>query len=272
MKETCKRFTAEPNSEIRKLVDAGYARWQQQVGTAVKFKATLQSRLIVGLGGKGPLEIGITLQHVTGLPIIPGSALKGLSRAYGLLTIAAQLNVQVLTGADWQAWQREHPNDRTPLEYLDEALAASDDTRKESMSAEWVAALKALPEAEYFRTAFGSQEKAGVCQFYDSVVAKPPPKKSLFEADVMTPHFRKYYEGEGKSAPHDGDSPNPVMFIAVASMTTFAFALGLRRSVQNDAVAQDARNQAGRWLEAGLSELGIGSKTAAGYGAFALSN
>lgn len=40
---------------------------------------TVQGRLIVGLGGESILETGITLHHTYGVPVIPGSALKGLA-------------------------------------------------------------------------------------------------------------------------------------------------------------------------------------------------
>jgi CRISPR-associated protein Cmr6 len=40
------------------------------------------SRMIIGLGGENVLETGITLQHTYGTPLIPGSALKGLTAHY----------------------------------------------------------------------------------------------------------------------------------------------------------------------------------------------
>lgn len=39
-------------------------------------------RLLVGLGGENVLETGITLHHTYGMPVIPGSALKGLATHY----------------------------------------------------------------------------------------------------------------------------------------------------------------------------------------------
>jgi CRISPR-associated protein Cmr6 len=43
--------------------------------------ATVEGRVVVGLGQKGPTEIGITLEHTWGVPILPGSSLKGLAAA-----------------------------------------------------------------------------------------------------------------------------------------------------------------------------------------------
>ena len=47
-------------------------------------QATLSTagRLIVGLGSENVLETGIRLHHTYGLPIIPGSAFKGLAAHY----------------------------------------------------------------------------------------------------------------------------------------------------------------------------------------------
>jgi CRISPR-associated protein Cmr6 len=40
------------------------------------------SRMIIGLGGENVLETGLSLQHTYGTPLIPGSALKGLTAHY----------------------------------------------------------------------------------------------------------------------------------------------------------------------------------------------
>ena len=43
--------------------------------------ATVDCRIIIGLGQKGSAEAGLALEHTWGVPIIPGSALKGLTMA-----------------------------------------------------------------------------------------------------------------------------------------------------------------------------------------------
>lgn len=40
----------------------------------------LASSLAIGLGNETPLEVGLTVHHTYGMPVIPGSALKGLCR------------------------------------------------------------------------------------------------------------------------------------------------------------------------------------------------
>src|SRR5437660_6750837 len=50
--------------------------------TSVQMLLSVQGRLIVGLGGENILETGITLHHTYGVPMIPGTALKGLAAHY----------------------------------------------------------------------------------------------------------------------------------------------------------------------------------------------
>lgn len=45
------------------------------------FCVEAEGRVAIGLGAKGPVENGITLEHTWGVPILPASALKGLAAA-----------------------------------------------------------------------------------------------------------------------------------------------------------------------------------------------
>ncbi|NWF75600.1 MAG: type III-B CRISPR module RAMP protein Cmr6 [Nitrospirae bacterium] len=51
------------------------------------FDATTDSRLIIGLGGTSVIETGMTLHPLYGFPYLPGSGLKGLTRAYAEIAI-----------------------------------------------------------------------------------------------------------------------------------------------------------------------------------------
>lgn len=70
-----------------RLWEALYQRWLAltKAAGAEPFQATLAWRMVVGLGGQSVLESDLTLDHLSGLPIIPGSALKGLTRAYAAM-------------------------------------------------------------------------------------------------------------------------------------------------------------------------------------------
>jgi len=75
----------ESNNRIdTQLVESVAARWRATLHSiqAQQFTATTDWRIVVGLGGETVLETDLTLHHLYGIPIIPGSALKGLTRSY----------------------------------------------------------------------------------------------------------------------------------------------------------------------------------------------
>lgn len=232
------------SDDLSRMIVATGDRWQSMTANASRFSMYNRSRLLIGLGAKGALEIGITLHHTTGLPYIPGSALKGLARTYALLSLAAER----------QAGQDE-------LEQLDTDLMLG---RLDST----------LELAEAYREIFGfaanehrSDSDAGKAVFYDAILFDmliEPPNSEIFSIDVMTPHFTEYYRASGSDAPHDAGNPIPVSFLTVNEGFVFRFAVGTRGNG-----TEDHRKQARTWLRGGLTELGIGSKTAAGYGIFA---
>jgi CRISPR-associated protein Cmr6 len=88
-----KRFKhlADVSHAVTRLADselarAVIARWNATVRAAgaERFTARLESRLVTGLGGGGPLEVGFRFDRL-GLPILPGSGVKGIARAYAEL-------------------------------------------------------------------------------------------------------------------------------------------------------------------------------------------
>jgi CRISPR-associated protein Cmr6 len=76
-------FKLEEHIDAR-LAEQAYRRWQGVISAlqGQYFTATTQWRMVVGLGGETVLETDLTLHHLYGLPFIPGSALKGLTRVY----------------------------------------------------------------------------------------------------------------------------------------------------------------------------------------------
>lgn len=68
---------------LREGYEAAYRRRREVFaeGGAQCFEAQAEGRVAIGLGAKGVVENGITLEHTWGVPILPGSALKGLAAA-----------------------------------------------------------------------------------------------------------------------------------------------------------------------------------------------
>jgi len=58
-----------------------FKRWKNNLPCPeTSFMAELASSLAIGLGNESPIEVGLTVHHTYGMPIIPGSAIKGLCR------------------------------------------------------------------------------------------------------------------------------------------------------------------------------------------------
>ncbi|WP_426755888.1 type III-B CRISPR module RAMP protein Cmr6 [Myxococcus sp. Y35] len=66
----------------------GYAlafkRWEDSLRQSytVTFQARADSRLLVGHGNASPTGVGLTLHHTWGVPVVPGSSLKGVLAGY----------------------------------------------------------------------------------------------------------------------------------------------------------------------------------------------
>jgi CRISPR-associated protein Cmr6 len=256
------------NGELAKLIEANVKRWLELAERSLHFKATTTSRMAIGLGTNTVLENGLTLHHVTGLPYIPGSALKGLARAYALYFIADKFGVPTIQEGEANVLSQLENVLELPLD--SEARGKAFDKLDEILT---LAGRKPLDRRHLdeflmkqpFHLAFGSQEAAGVVVFHDAVVAGIP-KDGLYDVDVMTPHFPEYYSSQGATPPADNQNPIPIQYLTVAKEVTFHFAVGLRSSL--DEGLEVAQSFAHAALKRGLRELGVGSKTNAGYGYF----
>jgi CRISPR-associated protein Cmr6 len=70
--------------KVPEIYQKAYQRWEKNLleANAQTWCGKLDGRLFIGLGGASVLETAITLSRTYGVPIIPGSAVKGLVRAY----------------------------------------------------------------------------------------------------------------------------------------------------------------------------------------------
>lgn len=71
----------------RDVHEAWLRRWKRLADNhqAIQFKARCAWRMVVGLGGRSPVETDLLVHPIYGIPYVPGSALKGLVRAYAHL-------------------------------------------------------------------------------------------------------------------------------------------------------------------------------------------
>lgn len=76
---------AAQNESLRSIYAEAFARWTEsfmQDKARRSEQLTTTSRLVVGLGSENVLETGLRLHYTYGVPVIPGSALKGLASHY----------------------------------------------------------------------------------------------------------------------------------------------------------------------------------------------
>ena len=236
-------------------------------------------RMVIGLGNPNPLETSLTLHPQYGVPIIPGSAVKGLARHGRLREIGEEVGVYPLPFEAWERRTNARPPQATPLELLGGLLTtqpadAEDKDRakrfQELQQDDWVLKGEAAPKnavtgltlgdltAQYgkdFRSAFGTTGRRGEVTFLDAL----PLPGWTYDLDVMTPHYGDYYGDRSNTvAPADWLEPNPITFLTIGKNSRFRFDVSGRDGALLDAVAG--------WLKKALTDLGTGGKTSAGYG------
>ena len=233
------------------IYSKAFKRRQSHFKVSVKQKHSLvetlnvKSRIVVGLGNESPIETGVTLNHTYGVPMIPGSALKGLSAHY----------CDQVWGDHNQCFQQEYSKTRV------------DESGKEQIV------------TGPHQMLFGTNRTAGFITFHDSWIVAgclgknaDPPNQGLVR-DVMTPHHGNYNSQEvykkgdkkGQSIPPtDFDDPNPIPFLSVIG--TFHVALSCE---DNSETGQEWLALAMAILKQALVGWGIGGKTSSGYGRMA---
>jgi CRISPR-associated protein Cmr6 len=235
--------------DYRVHVDAWLASFAR--GSARLFTLTLDARLLIGHGNASGSDVGLTVHHTWGVPIVPGSALKGIL-------------------AHHVATYGPHPSETTP-----------DPARDPWRGVGWSGTAVARGPGELYRALFGAPDAdddratgapgatRGYVVFHDAlylgdappvareVISPAPESTQPFAADTLTVHQRLYYNEHGKSEPCDHDDPNPVGFLTVRPKAQFVVVLE---------GPPDWTALAGQLLREALAQRGVGGKTTSGYG------
>ncbi len=199
------------------------------------FSCVLSWRLVIGLGASHPQETSMTLHHIYGIPYIPGSAVKGVTRHWAVLKFAEE-------------YVKKGKNIEEAIEAVAKALENGEELEE----------LKDIylnPEITFqdLIKIFGTQKEEGKVIFFDAY----PDENIKLKIDIMNPHYPKYYTGN--EPPADWQNPNPIKFLTVEN-TKFQFYLSSRD--------KDLLNKAKTLLKDALKNHGIGAKTSIGYGIF----
>lgn len=215
-------------------------------------EVTLSSRLLLGHGNASATDVGLTVHHTWGVPVIPGSALKGLLAHY----------VDAVYGpADPSLPPWEQPD------------GERDRARYQGVT--WHGRRIRRGPGEVFRALFGAPDAdedrvlrereieagatAGCAAFHDALyVPGSGDGDHPFVTDVLTVHQKPYYDSSGEESwPSDYASPNPVSFLTVRPKVRLLLALS---------GPADWTELAEKLLLDALREWGIGGKTSSGYG------
>jgi CRISPR-associated protein Cmr6 len=215
------------------------------------FELVLASRLLVGHGNASATDVGLTVHHTWGVPVIPGSALKGLCAHY----VDAVYGPDDPTRPPWE--QPEGERERTDYQGVT--------WRGRRIGRGPGAVYRALfgaPDAEEDSTmrvhGFTAGASAGLVVFHDALyVPGSAPGDKPFAADVLTVHQKGYYDSSVATWPNDHDSPNPVAFLTVRPGVQLLFALS---------GPADWTQFAEQLLKDAVRAWGVGGKTSAGYG------
>ncbi|MEZ4885615.1 MAG: type III-B CRISPR module RAMP protein Cmr6 [Chitinophagales bacterium] len=228
-----------------------------------------------GTNKLGEVKIGFYFDHTTGLPLIPGSSVKGLLRSAFPATFYAK--VEELRGKPnpkaedlLKAAQFEKIGGEK-LAYIQELLGE----RGLTFDKEQVVQLEyAIFEGKEARDS--EEGKAGYAEismgnrdvFHDAIVVKSEhparpdkrvPAGCLMGEDFVTPHKNR----SGDGLPDALKNPIPISFIKVLPEVHFRFQFDLKDSGGLDKASKLAL------FENILRHFGAGSKTNVGYGQFA---
>lgn len=228
-----------------------YQNWEQ-LAKLQHFRVqqiTMASRLLVGHGNASPTEVGLTVHHTWGVPVIPGSALKGLLNHY----------VDCMFGPSWVS-RNHHPMDpnHPEKERAPYAGVQWEGTKIKMGPGAIHKALFGAPDAEMDEN-YNTGASRGLVTFYDALWVPGTPGMTPFARDILTPHQKSYYDTKSQTEPNDYDPPNPVAFLTVRPKASFLLCLS---------GPEDWTELAMELLLDALEEWGIGAKTSAGYGHF----
>lgn len=201
---------------------------------------TTDSRLVIGLGSESVLETSLTFHKVWGVPYIPSTALKGVTRMVAFWEMAKgdKMDEELLNA---------------PLEKLIKEKCSDEKLWK-------------------FKYIFGAPDFKGLVLFLDAY-----PRKFELEVDIINVHYPEYYSGRREKA-EDYENPNPIFFLTCARGSTFRIVVlldeqryeeakgGLPKEALPLPTEEEIKNRIEEWVKTALEEFGVGAKTRLGYG------
>lgn len=234
----------------------GLLERQRALGAALpserllRLDALATAPFTTGLGNEHPLENGFAFLNPYGLPYLPGSGVKGVLRQAA----------RELASGEW----RDHAGWNDEERYILQA-----GKKRISLSVLDVLFGKESDDGD-------TDHVRGALSFWDVI---PQITSDHLMVEIMTPHQKHYYQ-DGQS-PNESGQPNPISFLTVPPGSGFTFHVlcdraHLARLTKSrvEGVPDLLTEGPTHWktlltdaFEHAFAWLGLGAKTAVGYGA-----
>lgn len=238
--------------------------------------ATPEAPLLINLSGGVMENAGLNLDLMSGVPFIPGSAVKGCARRMAIWELSQESNpdkksellakIALIFGWGDQEWKSGRDKKNIAISDFWLAMAPYDhslsltDADKQRLNMWEEIEPKATNIIQEHTCCLLKNGFAGLVNFLPSY----PNSKGIIENDIITPHHADYYAKKLDKA-YDIENPIPVSLPRVRFTKQNYFSLALTTALPKD---HQFLCQAKKWLRESLEIFGIGAKTSAGYGWF----
>lgn len=223
----------------------------------------------MGVGMVGEFKIGFYFDHTTGMPVIPGSSIKGVLRSVFPVWQGEGLNSKLKRSSKndeqkarfvWNLISNIPNIDATKFSKKDDKTFLTENEKKIIRQIELEIFEGRNIEKELEKPSESAEEFLGIYNtdvFFDAFVEKAvegddePTKDQFFGTDSITPHGNNPLR-----------NPNPLLFLKVLPGTTWRFCFDLKNGFHLNA------RQKEELFKQIILTIGIGAKTNVGYGQF----
>lgn len=255
-----------------------------------QFFADTNDQMLVGFGNSHIHETSLNFHHIYGNPYIAGSMLKGICRLKALRDIRTECLTKLNNIIDELEIRLEcidklinftpesekeclvenlkkesKVNNKNSADLNSDVLQIFEDYfldiyRSKKINNEHMYA-KANPSMEAFwfaRLIFGNQHQAGKINFHDAFT-----DINFLDVTVFAPHNQDYFKEESKVPPADYQQPIPIKYLTLPKKAKFMFEISAEKNCP-----QIILEHACCLLKDSLKNIGVGAKTALGFGTF----
>lgn len=195
---------------------------------------------------KGDFQNGFYFDYTTGLPIIPGSSIKGALRSY-----FPSIDISMFKNKKYKDEKCELMQDILANEIKDKVSLSKDEIKQLELEIFEGLDTNGKPKSIYKRDRFLD----AYLDFQGS--------KQIFAEDYITPHKnrKKLTFQDGTLVPNEMCEPNPIKILKIRGDIEFKFQFLL----QDGIILAEQKKQLFEYL---IKDFGLGAKTNVGYGKF----